>query len=31
MAEQNLAERQAKWFATIRAGLERDTGRSLAE
>ena len=28
MAE-NLTERQAKWFATIRDGLERDTGKSL--
>ena len=27
----NLTERQQKWFATIRAGLERDTGRSMAE
>jgi hypothetical protein len=28
MAE-NLTERQAKWFATIRDGLERDTGKTL--
>ena len=28
MAE-NLTERQAKWFATIRDGLERDTGKPL--
>ena len=28
MAE-NLTERQAKWFATIRDGLERDTGKSI--
>ena len=28
MAE-NLTDRQAKWFATIRDGLERDTGRTL--
>jgi hypothetical protein len=28
MAE-NLTERQAKWFATIRDGLERDTGKSM--
>jgi len=27
----NLTERQQKWFATIRARLERDTGRSMAE
>ena len=30
MAE-NLTERQAKWFATIRDGLERETGKSLDE
>jgi len=24
-----LTERQQKWFASVRAGLERDTGRSL--
>lgn len=30
MAE-NLTERQAKWFATIRAGLEKDTGKTLEE
>ena len=29
MPEPNLTDRQQKWFATIRAGLERDTGRSL--
>lgn len=28
MAE-NLTERQAKWFATIRDGLERETGKTL--
>lgn len=28
MAE-NLTERQAKWFASIRDGLERDTGKTL--
>jgi hypothetical protein len=27
----NLTERQAKWFASVREGLERDTGRSLSE
>ena len=26
---QNLTERQAKWFATIRDGLERETGKSM--
>lgn len=31
MAEPILTERQAKWFAAIRASLERDTGKSLAE
>jgi hypothetical protein len=31
MAEPNLSERQQKWFASVRQGLERDTGRSLAE
>jgi hypothetical protein len=30
MAEAHLTERQRKWFASIRDGLERDTGRSLA-
>ncbi len=30
MAE-NLTERQAKWFATIRDGLERETGKTLDE
>lgn len=30
MAEQ-LTERQKKWFASVQAGLERDTGKSLAE
>jgi hypothetical protein len=27
----NLTERQQKWFASVRAGLERDTGKTLAE
>ncbi len=27
--ETTLTERQRKWFASVRAGLERDTGRSL--
>ncbi len=31
MPEPNLTERQRKWFATIRAGLERDTGKTMAE
>lgn len=31
MPEANLTERQRKWFASVRAGLERDTGRTLAE
>jgi hypothetical protein len=26
-----LTERQQKWFASVRAGLERDTGRTLEE
>ena len=29
MTEPYLSERQQKWFATIRANLERDTGRSM--
>jgi hypothetical protein len=28
-AEHRLTEQQEKWFASVRAGLERDTGRSL--
>lgn len=28
---EHLTERQRKWFASVRAGLERDTGRSLTE
>jgi hypothetical protein len=31
MPEANLTERQQKWFATIRAGLERDTGKTMEE
>ena len=31
MGQANLTERQQKWFASVRAGLERDTGRSLTE
>lgn len=28
---ETLTEQQQKWFASVRAGLERDTGKSLAE
>jgi hypothetical protein len=31
MAEPQLTERQKKWFASVREGLARDTGKSLAE
>jgi hypothetical protein len=31
MSEPNLTERQQKWFASVQASLERDTGKSLAE
>ncbi len=31
MAEPHLTERQQKWFASVRAGLERDTGKTMAE
>ena len=31
MPSGNLTERQARWFASIRASLERDTGRTMAE
>jgi len=27
----NLTERQEKWFASVRAGLERDTGKAMDE
>ena len=30
-ASQNLTEQQRKWFASVREGLQRDTGKSLAE
>jgi hypothetical protein len=30
-ATSNLTERQRKWFASVREGLQRDTGKSLAE
>ena len=31
MPEPNLTERQQKWIATVRAGLERHTGKTMAE
>ena len=31
MADANVTDRQAKWFASVRDGLERDTGKTLAE
>jgi hypothetical protein len=31
MPEPNLTARQAKWFASVRASLERDTGKTLAQ
>lgn len=31
MAEQGLTERQQKWFASVQASLERDTGKTLDE
>jgi Domain of unknown function (DUF4287)/Domain of unknown function (DUF5655) len=31
MPDANLTDRQQKWFATIRAGLERDTGKTMEE
>jgi hypothetical protein len=31
MPEPNLTGRQQKWFATVRAGLERHTGKTMAE
>lgn len=31
MPTPNLTERQQKWFETVRAGLERETGKSIAE
>jgi hypothetical protein len=31
MAHANLTDRQARWFASVREGLERDTGRTLTE
>ena len=31
MAERGLTERQQKWFASVQASLERDTGKTLDE
>ena len=31
MSEPGLTERQRKWFASVRDGLQRDTGKSLEE
>ncbi len=31
MSDPNLTDRQQKWFASVRASLERDSGRTLAE
>lgn len=31
MDTEHLTEQQRKWFASVRDGLERDTGKSLAE
>jgi Domain of unknown function (DUF4287)/Domain of unknown function (DUF5655) len=31
IAPQNLTEQQRKWFASLRDGLQRETGKSLAE
>jgi len=31
MPEANLTERQAKWFATVQANLERNTGKTMDE
>jgi hypothetical protein len=31
MTEPNLTQRQAKWFASVRASLERDTGKTMAQ
>ncbi len=30
MSDANVTDRQAKWFASVRDGLERDTGKTLA-
>ena len=31
MTDPNLTERQQKWFASVQASLERDTGKTLAQ
>jgi hypothetical protein len=31
MTQANLTERQRKWFASIREGLERDTGKTMQQ
>jgi hypothetical protein len=31
MPEPNITERQRKWFASVQAGLERDSGKTLDE
>lgn len=31
MANAHLTERQQKWFASVRAGLQRDTGKTMEE
>lgn len=31
MPDAQLTERQAKWFASVKSGLERDTGKTLDE
>jgi hypothetical protein len=31
MSEQGLTERQQKWFASVQASLERDTGKTIDE
>lgn len=31
MTDPHLTVRQRKWFASVQAGLERDTGKSLKE
>lgn len=31
MADANLTSQQKKWFASVREGLERDTGKTLAD
>jgi hypothetical protein len=30
-AKKNMTEQQRKWFASVRGGLQRDTGKALAE